>query len=71
MELYLYCVGRDSSVGVATRYWIDCLVIESRCGRGFRTRPDRPWAPPGLLYHWYREVALTPTTSNAEVKERV
>jgi len=20
----------------------------------FRTRPDRPWGPPSLLYNWYR-----------------
>jgi hypothetical protein len=53
-ELYLYCVGRDSSVGIATRYWIVCLEVESRCGRGFRTRPDQPWGPLSLLYRWYR-----------------
>jgi hypothetical protein len=46
----------------------------------FRTRPDRPWAPPSLLYNVYRvfpegKTAVVwcwpPTPSNAEVKERV
>jgi hypothetical protein len=23
-------------------------------GEIFRTRPDRPWGPPSLLYNWYR-----------------
>jgi hypothetical protein len=34
--------SRDSSVGMATRYGLDGREFESRCGRGFRTRPDRP-----------------------------
>jgi len=45
--------GWDSSVGIATRYELD--------GPGnpggneiFRTRPDRPWGPPSLLYNGYR-----------------
>ena len=47
----------------------------------FRTRPDRPWGPPSLLYNGYRvsflgvkcgrSVALTTSPSSAEVKERV
>ena len=35
--------GRDSSVGIATRY---CPGIESRWGEIFRTRPDQPGAHP-------------------------
>jgi len=35
-------MGRDSSVGIATRYELDGPVIESRRGEIFRTRPDRP-----------------------------
>ena len=47
-------VGRDSSVGVATRYGLDGPVIESRWGGEiFRTRPYRPWGPPSLLYNGY------------------
>ena len=48
-------VDRDSSVGVATRYRLDGPRIESRCGGGeiFRTRQDRPWDSPGLLYKGY------------------
>ena len=36
-------MGRDSSVGIATRYGLDGPEIESRGGvEVFRTRPDRP-----------------------------
>ena len=41
-------MGLDSSVGIATRYGLDGPGIESRWGEIFRTRPDRPWGPPGL-----------------------
>ena len=34
-------MGRDSSVGIATRYWLDGPGIESRWGRDF-PRPARP-----------------------------
>jgi len=58
-EVYLehcYCgVGRDSSVGIATRYGLDSPRIESRWGGEiFRTRPARPWGPPNLLYSGYQ-----------------
>jgi hypothetical protein len=47
--------GRDISVGIATRYGLDGPGIESRwVGDIFRTRPDRPWGPPSLLYSGYR-----------------
>jgi len=58
--------GRDSSVGIETRYGLD--------------RPDRPWGPPCLLYNGYRVFPggkpaeawrWPPTPSSAEVKERV
>jgi hypothetical protein len=74
-------MGRDSSVGIATRYGLDGLGIESRWGEIFRTRPDRRWGPPSLLYNWY--LVSSPRVkrrghgvdhlppSNAEVKERV
>jgi hypothetical protein len=42
-------MGRDRSVGIVTRYELDGPVIEI-----FRTRPDRPWGPPSLLYNGYR-----------------
>ena len=47
---------RGSSVGIATRYGLDVPGVESRWGRGeiFRTRQDRPWCPPSLLYNGYR-----------------
>jgi hypothetical protein len=48
----------------------------------FRTRPDRPWGPPSLLYNGYRvffrsgskaagALRWPPTPSSAQVKERV
>jgi len=41
---------------IATCYGLDGPGIESRWGGGeiFRTRPDRPWSPPNLLYNGYR-----------------
>jgi hypothetical protein len=48
-------VGRDSSVGIASGYGLDGPGIESGWGGvNFRTRPDRPWGPPSLLYNGYR-----------------
>jgi hypothetical protein len=47
-------VGRDSSVGIATRYELDGKGIESRWRRIFHIRPDRAWGPPNLLYSKYR-----------------
>jgi hypothetical protein len=39
-----YCdiVGRDSSVGIATRNELDGAGIKSRWGEIFHTRPDSP-----------------------------
>jgi hypothetical protein len=50
---YLKPVDRDSSVSVATRYGMESPGIESRLGHIFRTRPERPWDPPSLLYNGY------------------
>jgi hypothetical protein len=48
-------VGGDSTVGIATRYgleWFgDRIPVD---GEIFRTRPDRPWGPPSLLYNGYQ-----------------
>jgi hypothetical protein len=46
--------GPGSSVGIATDYGLDGPGIESRWSEIFRTRPDRPWGPPSLLYNGYR-----------------
>ena len=46
--------GRDSSVGIATRYGLDGPGIESGGGEIFRTRPDRRWGPTSLLDSGYR-----------------
>jgi len=73
-------VGRDSSIGIATRYGLDGPGTESRWGGEIcRTRPDRPWDPPSLLHNGYRvftgvkrpgrDVDQPPPST--EVKERV
>ena len=74
-------VGRNSSVGITTRYGLDAPEIECRFGRDFRIRPDRPWRPSSLLHSGYRVSFLGvkrpgrgvghPPTSSVEVKERV
>jgi hypothetical protein len=46
--------GPGSSVGIGTDYGLDGPGIESRWGEYFRTRPDRSWDPPSLLYNEYR-----------------
>jgi hypothetical protein len=48
-----FLVGRDSSVGITTRYGLDGPGIECHWDEIFHTRPDRPWSPPSLLYHRY------------------
>jgi len=75
--------GHVSSVGTATYYWLDSPGIESRWGRYF-LHPSRPglgpsqppiqWVPGLSRGLCGRSVALTthpPTSSSAEVKERV
>jgi hypothetical protein len=47
-------VGRDSSVGIATVMGWTVQGSNSGGGEIFRTRPDRPWGPPSLLYNGYR-----------------
>jgi hypothetical protein len=73
-------VDRDSSVGIATRYGLDGPGIESRWGRDF-PHPSRPaMGPPSLLHKEHRVFPGSkaagawrspPTSSSAEVKERV
>ena len=47
-------MGRNSPVGLATRYGLDGPGIETRWGEIFRIRPDRPCDPPSLIYNGYR-----------------
>jgi hypothetical protein len=80
-DIYFNFVGRDSSVGIATRYGLDGPGIETRRGEIFRSRPDRPWGPPSLLYNGYRvsfpgakrprRGVDNPPSSSARVKEGV
>ena len=44
-------MDRDSAVGIATRCGLDGPGVEPWWGKIFRTCPDRPWAPPNLLYN--------------------
>ena len=46
--------GRDSSVGIATRYGLHGPGIESRWGRDFPHPSRPPWGPHSLLYNGYR-----------------
>ena len=73
--------GRDSSVGIATHYGLDGPGSNAGGGEIFRTLPDQPWDPPGLLYNGYRVYFPGvkrqgrgidhPHPSSAKVKERV
>jgi hypothetical protein len=56
--LYLFIVGSDSSVGIATSYGLDCQGIETLWGRDFLnpsrpamepTQPPIQWVP--VLFH--------------------
>jgi len=47
----VYC---EILVGIATRYGLGSLGIESRRGEIFHFRPDRPWVLPSLVLHGYR-----------------
>ena len=46
-------MGRDSSVGIATRYELDGPGSNPGGGEIFRTPEERPWGPPSLLYSGY------------------
>jgi hypothetical protein len=73
-------MGRDSSVGIATRYGLDGPGIESRWGRDFSHLSRPAWGLPSLLYNGYRVIpggktpgrgVDHPPSSSADVKERV
>ena len=74
-------LGRDSVVGVATRYGLSDPGIESRLGRDFPHPSDSPWVPPSLLYNMYRiffpgvkrpgRDLDHPPPYSADVKERI
>jgi hypothetical protein len=50
----IFRVGRDSSVGIATRYGLDGTGIESRWGRDISHPPNRTYGPPSPPYNGYR-----------------
>jgi len=47
-------MGRDSSVSIATRYGLTVRGSNPGGGETFRTRSERSWNPPSLLYNGYR-----------------
>jgi len=82
-QLKIHSSGIKKSwwVGVTIRYGLDGAGIKLRRGGGeiLRTRPDRPWGSPSLLYNWSRvsfpggleSGVYHPPPSSAEVTERV
>ena len=48
--------GRDSLVGIATRYSPDGPGSNPGGGEVFRTRLDQHWGPPSLLQNGYRVI---------------
>jgi hypothetical protein len=73
-------VGRDSSVGIATRYGLDGPCIECWWGRVFPHPSRLALGSPSLLYNGYqvfpgiiviRSWRWPPSPSSVEVKERV
>jgi len=74
--------GRDSLVGIATRYVWTARGSNPGGSEIFRTCPDPFWGPPSLLYNGHlvsfpwvkrpgRGLGHPPTPSIAEVKKRV
>jgi hypothetical protein len=51
--IIIISVGRDSSIGIAIRHGLDRPGVDSFWYEIFRTRPDRPWGTPSLLYNGY------------------
>ena len=46
-------VGRDSAVGIATRYWLDGRRSSPGGIETFGTHSDWSWGPLSLLYNGY------------------
>jgi len=73
-------VGRDSPVGISTRYGLGSQGIESQWGEIFRTRPDQSGARPASYTKGIRSFAGVkrpgrgvdhPPPSSAEIERRV
>ena len=71
-------VGRNSVVGIATRYGLGDQGIETRRETiFFHARPDWLWGPSSLLYNGYQvsshgvKQSGRDTSSRTEVKDRV
>jgi hypothetical protein len=80
VPVHIERMGRDSSVGIATRYGLDGTGIESRWGEMFHTRPDRSWGHPASYTVGTRSFPRVkwpgcgvdyPHASSVEVEERV
>ena len=74
---YIYIVGRNGSVGIATRYRLEGPGIESRWGRDFPHPSRQALGSTQNSIQWVSGLerpgrgAKHPPTSSAEVKERV
>ena len=67
-------MGRDSSVGIATRYGLDGPGSNPGAGEILRTRPDRPWVLGTVSFTGIKRSGCGvdhPPPSSDEVKERV
>jgi len=78
--MHLTFVGQDSSVDIAASYGVTMRGSNPGGDQIFRSRPERPWSPPSLLYNGQRVFlrgtsagawSKPLTSSIAEVKEWV
>jgi uncharacterized membrane protein len=70
----LRLMGRDTAVGMATRYELDAPASNAGGGEIFRTHRGRPWGPPNLLYEWHLvsfTMGLTLTQPLTEMSTRL
>jgi len=75
--IYIY-IEEETQISRATRFGLTVRGSNTGGGDIFRTRPERPWVPPSILYSGYRVIPgykeagvwrLISTTSSAEVQE--
>lgn len=80
MRLHQLICGRDSSIGIATRYGLKGQNIESRWKLNYQNPSTPALGPNQTLLQWVRslsreksgrEMAFITTPSSADVKERV
>jgi hypothetical protein len=76
--MHLIFVGQDSAVDITARYGMDGPGSNPGGDKILRTRPERPWSSPSLLYNGQRVFPMgtaagawrkPPSSFIAEVKE--